>query len=437
MSKKKYKIFFISDHQLSTAGVGIQARFLIEGLLRTGKYSFICFGAAIKHADYRNAMLSPDFIIKPVDGFGTKEMVKNVLVTERPDAVFILTDPRQFFWLWEMEDEIHQVCPIVYWHVWDNDPYPAFNKPWYDSNDFIGCISWKTYEMLKPYYPDVEYIPHAFPKNIYFPMDEKQVSELRKMHFGHRHDWFIALWVNRNATRKMSGELLRNWKIFLDKLEEQYGHRNALLLLHTDPLDIEGTNLFEVQALYELQDNVVFSVEKLEFEQMNMIHNITDCCINISKNEGFGLSTLISLQCGKPIIALKTGGLERQVVDYRDGFQLGVALEPVTRKLIGSQVVPYIFEDFASEYDVANALLKIYSLSEQEKQEIKRRALEYVDHEFNYENMIKKWDENLERTIVNYSGKSKVRFSIIGRNDNGNKIYNSMRKEVFDNMVEL
>jgi hypothetical protein len=26
-----------------------------------------------------------------------------------------------------MEDEIHQICPITYWHVWDNDPYPAFN----------------------------------------------------------------------------------------------------------------------------------------------------------------------------------------------------------------------------------------------------------------------------------------------------------------------
>ena len=77
-------------------------------------------------------MLNPDFVIKPVDGFGNHEIIRNILINERPDAVLLFTDPRQFFWLWDIEDEIHQICPITYWHVWDNDPYP--DQGWFSLN---------------------------------------------------------------------------------------------------------------------------------------------------------------------------------------------------------------------------------------------------------------------------------------------------------------
>ena len=137
--QKKHKILMLSDHPLCTSGVGVQARFLIQGLLGTGKYSFRCLGGAIKHPNYDTVMVNPDFVIKPVDGFGNHEIIRNILINERPDAVILFTDPRQFMWLWEIEDEIHQICPIAYWHVWDNDPYPAFNDVWYRSTDLINC----------------------------------------------------------------------------------------------------------------------------------------------------------------------------------------------------------------------------------------------------------------------------------------------------------
>ena len=140
---KKHKILMLSDHQLAPSGVGIQSRFLIQGLVNTGRYSFRCLGGAIKHQNYNLIKVNDDFIIKPVDGFGTKEMIRSLLVEEQPDALMLFTDPRQFIWLWEMEDEIHQVCPIVYWHVWDNDPYPKFNSPWYDSCELISALSLK------------------------------------------------------------------------------------------------------------------------------------------------------------------------------------------------------------------------------------------------------------------------------------------------------
>lgn len=402
---EKKKILFLSDHPLAPSGVGVQARFLIEGLIATGKFKFLCLGGAIKHPNYDVVQVNPDFIIKPVDGFGSREQVRNILMTERPDAIIIFTDPRQFVWLWEVEDEFHQICPIAYWHVWDNDPYPAYNRVWYESTELINCLSYKTYEMVVKHFPEkTNYIPHSFPKQLYFPGPEAEVTKLRKQNFGDKADWFMALWVNRNAVRKLPSDVMEAWKLFLDKLEKEEGHRRACLVMHTDPTDMEGPNLIAVQELLGLQKNVLFSVQKLDFPHMNVLHNITDTCINIAKNEGFGLSTLISLQCGKPIVALKTGGLTRQVVDHRDGTELGVAIEPVTRKLLGSQQVPYIYEDYASQEDVANGLMKIYRMTAEEKQAMKAKAVEYVNAEFNFETMIQEWSRTLLETIEKWNG---------------------------------
>lgn len=401
--QKKRKILFLSDHPLAPSGVGVQARFLIEGLVKTGKYSFRCLGGAIKHQDYRTIKVNDDFVVKPVDGFGSADMIRQLLISEKPDALLIFTDPRQFIWLWEIEDEIHQVCPITYWHVWDNDPYPAYNKSWYDSTDLINCLSYKTYELVKPNYPDkTHYIPHAFPKNVYHEIPKEERQELMVQNFGPRANWFKALWVNRNATRKLPADVLASWKLFLEKLEAKHGHRNALLIMHTDPKDPEGPDLLAVAERLQLTNNVWFSTEKLQFDKMNILHNLADTTINVSKNEGFGLSTLISMQVGKPVIALKTGGETSKVVDYRDGSTHGVAIEPAKRALVGSQLVPYIYEDFASQEDIANAFLTVHDYTPEEKEKMRKKCLDYVDLEFKHEDIVKKWDKTLTECIDNF-----------------------------------
>lgn len=410
---KKNKILFLSDHPLCTSGVGVQSRMLIEGLLRTGKYTFKCLGGAIKHENYNTVMVNPDFVIKPVDGFGTRESLRQLLITERPDAIIIFTDPRQFIWLWEVEDEIHQLCPIAYWHVWDNDPYPKFNEIWYESTDLINCLSYKTYEMVVEHFPDkTHYIPHAFPSDVYHPLPKEAIKQIRSQHFGPRTDWQIGLWVNRNATRKMPADVLQCFKEHLDNLEKQKGHRNSLLIMHTDPMDVEGPNLLAVTEMLGIQNNVWFSTQKLDFKDMNVLHNITDYVINISKAEGFGLTTMISLKLGKPMIALKTGGMIRQVVDWRDGSEHGVAIDPAVRMLVGSQMVPYIHDDHADKKAVTEAFMTLYNMTEEEKTKLAEKEMAYAEFEFGFENMIKKWDETLDSTIKKWKSEKHQRWSL-------------------------
>ena len=433
---EKKKILVLSDHPLYPSGVGTQARFLIEGLLATGKYSFSCLGGAEKHDNYSVISVNPDWVILPVDGFGTREQVRNILLTYRPDALFIFTDPRQFTWLWEAEDEVHQVCPIVYWHVWDNDPYPTFNKVWYESTDSIVCLSHLTYQLVKEHFPEkTSYIPHAFPQQVFGKIPQEQVDVLLKKNFGDKADWFKVLWVNRNAHRKMPNDVLDSFKLFLENLEKSEGHRKALLFMHTNPFDREGPNLFAVAEQLGIQNNVVFSGERLDYNQMNVLHNMTDCCLNISRNEGFGLSTLITLQCGKPIVALKTGGLTSQVIDYKTGEEMGAAIHPVTRKLIGSQLVPFIYEDYATQTDVAAGLMKIYKMTSLEKEEFYKKAIEFVKRDFSFDKMITNFDKIFSDTIENWksSAKNMNKWSLVPLNKflTKEEIEKAMHKPIF------
>jgi len=403
----KLKVLVLSDHALSTSGVGTQTRHLIEGLLKKNTWTFRQFGAALKHNDYRTVVVNEDFIIKPIDGFGNPDLIRVTLATEKPDVLFIFTDPRFFTWLFDIEDEIHQTCPIVWWHVWDNYPFPEFNDSYYQATDLINCHSHMTYTMLEDRYPDkTNFIPHALPPGLFYKMPKNKIMEYKTSLLGEdRKDHFVGIWVNRNAKRKRPSDLLHSWKLFLDRLESNEGHRKATLIMHTEPLDNEGPNLFKVSEMLGIQDNVFFSRDRLEFEKMNVLYNISDFCVNTSYAEGFGLATLEAMLTGTPIIAPKTGGLTRQVVDHRDGTENGVALNIDLKTLVGSQNVPYIYEDYASNENFAKAFNTIYKLSPHQKEKLSKKVLEYANSEFNYQKTIDDWHDTMLDAIKNFKNK--------------------------------
>jgi len=408
----KKKILVLSDHALSTSGVGTQTRHLINGLIAKGEWTFRQFGAAMKHADYRTVIVNDDFIIKPIDGFGTKDMLRVTLATEKPDLILIFTDPRFFGWLFEMEDEIHQICPIAWWHVWDNLPKPTFNAPFYEATDLINCHSYLTYELCKQDFPEkTNFVPHALPNDLFFPLSDSQRIAKRQEILGNKKDNFILFWVNRNARRKRPSDVIEAWSIFRRKIKSE-GLTDATLLMHTDPLDQEGPNLYEAVKLFGVEDSVVFSTDRIDFNKMNDLHNISDACINISYAEGFGLATLEAMQCGKPIIATKTGGLTRQVVDHRDGSENGVALPVDFRTCVGSQIVPYIYEDYTANETTAAAIEKLYRMTPDERRILGQKANNYVKSEFDYQKTIDMWHETLNKTIgswkENYKSWKKV-----------------------------
>ena len=68
---KKIKLLTLGDHPFSPSGVGIQTKNMVEGLLKTGKYSVISLAGAIKHqntAPIDTEKWGDDWKVFPVGG---------------------------------------------------------------------------------------------------------------------------------------------------------------------------------------------------------------------------------------------------------------------------------------------------------------------------------------------------------------------------------
>jgi len=121
------------------------------------------------------------------------------------------------------------------------------------------------------------------------------------------------------------------------------------------------------------------------------MYNMASCTVNISDAEGFGLATLESLSCETPIIVTMTGGLQEQVTDGEEWF--GIGIEPSSKTVIGSQQVPYIYEDRISKEDFKAALHKIYNMTPDERQELGKKGRDHVKKNYSFEKYCDKWVE--------------------------------------------
>ena len=420
-TNKKIKILTLSDHPLSPSGVGTQTKYFIVELLKTGKFQFISLGGAIKHENYQPVKVEEfgdDWVVFPVDGYGNPETIRSILRMHKPDMLWFMTDPRFFPWLWQMENEIRPLVPMVYYHVWDNYPYPKFNKIWYDSTDVIATISKLTSDIVQTVSPEVEehYLPHAVPTEIFQKQSQSNIKRFRKEQIGIEDDNFFIFWNNRNARRKQSGSLIFWFDAFLKKIQKKNKNAKATLLMHTDPKDPNGQDLHTiVDELGLTNKEVLISTQKLPINGLASLYNAADVTINVSDAEGFGLATFESMACETPIIITMTGGLQEQVT-YMERitepmmlkrneksksfteYEHGIGLEPSSKAIIGSQQVPFIYEDRLNEKQVVDALVKMYEYGPEKRVELGKAAREHVLKNYNFENFTQQWEKIITDT---------------------------------------
>ncbi len=165
--------------------------------------------------------------------------------------------------------------------------------------------------------------------------------------------------------------------------------------MHTDPKDPHGQDLPEIMRRFGLTNKqVMLSTDKIDPRHLAALYNVADCTINISDAEGFGLSTLESLSCGTPIIVNMTGGLQEQITNGVDFF--GFPLYPSSKALIGSQNVPYIYEDRLDKAQVVDAMYKMYSLPPEQRKLMGKNGWNHVQKNYNFSNYKSKWAEIME-----------------------------------------
>ena len=425
MAKKK--ILLLSDDLRMSSGIGTMSKEFVLGTAH--HYDWVQIGGAIKHPEngkvvdmnesIRNETGVKDANLKiyPVDGYGSPELLRQIMGIENPDAIMHYTDPRFWGWVYEMEHEVRQEMPIFYYNIWDDWPAPQYNENFYECSDLIMNISKQTVAIVKEVSKrkprtdwDCTYIPHGISEKYFYPIsvfDEeyKQVESMKKQLTDDNIE-FIVFYNNRNIRRKMTGDVIMAFKTFCDTLTEEEKNKCGLLM-HTQPIDENGTDLPALIKAMCPELKIYFSDRKLEPNQLNWLYNMADVTINIASNEGFGLGTCESLMSGTPIIVNITGGLQDQcgfklkgkhvtAEDYDEiksfhddrkwkdhpDLTWGEWVKPVwpsNRSLVGSIPTPYIYDDRCRFDDAGQAIKEWHDMDSDERRQCGMKGHEFVN----------------------------------------------------------
>ncbi|MBC8304895.1 MAG: glycosyltransferase [Pelagibacterales bacterium] len=386
------------------------------------KYDWVQLGAAVKHPDHGKVIdISKDAAkdsgvedaylkIYAHSGYGNSKVLQEIIMIEKPDAILHFTDPRFWGWLYQMEHEIRQNIPIMYYNIWDDLPYPHWNEPYYESCDLIMNISRQTNNIVKNVLqkhpkPEwaVQWVPHGVNEKIFYPItglhvDSHEYNEFKDT-FKQTNDVdFIIFWNNRNIRRKQPADLILSYKTFCDKLSSEEASKCALFM-HTQIVDSNGTDLIAVKNAICPDYKIIFSDKAVDQKHLNFMYNMADVTLNIASNEGFGISWCESLHSGTPIINNVTGGLQdgcrfedengdwiKFTTDFptnHDGTykKHGIWVKPVfpsNRSLQGSPITPYIFDDRVDFRDVVDAIKYWYDMPNEEREECGLKGHDWV-----------------------------------------------------------
>jgi glycosyltransferase involved in cell wall biosynthesis len=402
--EQRKKILLLCDDIRMTSGISTMAREIVIGTAH--HYNWVNVGGAInhpdkgkrfdlnddtnKHADITDASV----YLYPIDGYGSPEFVRQMIQMEKPDAIMMFTDPRYWVWLFQMEHEIRKQMPIIYLNIWDDLPYPMYNKSFYESCDTLLAISKQTENINRCVLGDVadekiiKYVPHGINENFFFPITADKpeylvLQEFKKKIYGDKEYEFSLLYNARNIRRKSVPDLMLAWKIFRDSLPKEKADK-VCLVMHTQKRDDNGTDLIAVQQMMFGKEggNIIFDESKYPSNIMNLLYNSVDGCALVSSNEGWGLSLTEAMMCGKPIIATVTGGMQDQMRfedengewikftpefgsnhrgKYKKCGEWAYPVFPSNLSIVGSIPTPYIFDDRAEPFDIAKQISNMYT----------------------------------------------------------------------------
>ena len=413
------KILLLCDDIRMHSGIATMAREIVVGT--SHHFNWVNLGAAINHPEVGKGfdisqevnkltgIDDSDVKVLPNNGYGDAMQIRSLIQTERPDAIFIFTDPRYWIWLFEIEREIRNQIPLFYLNIWDDLPTPLYNKSYYESCDLLMAISKQTKNINEIVLGEsakdkiIKYVPHGINDKHFFPIREGHenfglLQEFRKNMFGEKEIDFVVVFNSRNIRRKSPGDVILSYKLFCDMIGEEASKKCALVM-HTQAVDENGTDLYVVrEALCDENVNVYFSQDKLDTPQMNLLYNVADVGLLITSNEGWGLSLTETMMSGRMIIANVTGGMQDQMrfehdgkwIDFTPDFpsnhrgtvkdcgDWAVPVFPSNISLVGSVPTPYIFDDRCAPEDVAKAICEVYDMPKEEREAKGLLAREWV-----------------------------------------------------------
>jgi glycosyltransferase involved in cell wall biosynthesis len=202
--------------------------------------------------------------------------------------------------------------------------------------------------------------------------------------------------------------------------------------MHTTPIDDNGTDLFAVKEKLCPKYDVKINDGKVLQNELNEVYNLVDCTINISNNEGFGLTTAESIMAGTPVIVNVTGGLQDQCGLNIDGKEFSefdyikygslhnkkkwdmishgdwcIPVWSTSHTLNGSPVTPYIFDDNLNLDDVTDAIMNMYNTGREQRKINGLKGREWALKNISSKHMCEKMIEGIETCFNNFKKREK------------------------------
>jgi glycosyltransferase involved in cell wall biosynthesis len=93
-----------------------------------------------------------------------------------------------------------------------------------------------------------------------------------------------------------------------------------------------------------------------------------------------------------------TGGLQEQVID-KNGNYCGIPIYPASKAVIGSQEVPYIYEDRVSKEDFIAALEKMHNMSPTERNILGENGRQHILDKYDLSKFSAAWIDVMDKFI--------------------------------------
>lgn len=284
------KIVWITNSPTQPTGFGQQAGLVARELKKLGHENiFICRPHPVQEMEFEEVHIEnyrwPAFDIE--------------LSRIQPDAVIVFDGHR--FLIDTMDIEATPAnCPMYFWFPFEGSSRPV------DFDDIFAGLPpenlihlsefakdlWKHGDTVISHCVSEDFKPLGIPKN------ELRRKWSKKLKLPILENSLLLFNVNRNFFHKGWDELF--YLISLVKKSKE-----VQLICHTTPVVDEkwgGYNLKDLAKMYGVEDEVLFTEQKLTTSEMNEFWNMVDLRVDTSHGEGFGLTNLEARSAGCPQI---------------------------------------------------------------------------------------------------------------------------------------
>ena len=306
----------------------------------------------------------------PLDLEGRKLLIK-VFNKLLPDVLFVMGDIwffRGWFARWLEENQFRRPFKTIGYYSCEY-PLNEEDLETLSLTDYPVCHSkWGLlfendagYEKIKQKIDHLIYIPDTVDSSVFRWSSEDQRIQDRQS-VGMKPDQFIICNVNRNTARKDIGTTISAFSRIKKEIP------NAKLYLHTAGIDQyipsgDVIDLFKKCELEGLKTGIDFQ-EDVSFpayftphygyphDLLRRIYNCCDLIVSTSLSEGFGVTPVEALFCGRPVL-----------IPGHTGFSNiceTVGLEPLRYYPVKNEQVAQVKVYKTDEDDLVNKIVKIY-----------------------------------------------------------------------------